>query len=193
MRKPARSEASAYSRSRNGDRWQRPKPGASFDDGIALLREHVATDDAEVAVAGCDTPAFVVAHEQQIDGRRRRGTRSSRAARNSGRSEQLRDGCASRPDFCTAMRSRSRLTLPPRDRRRAIGGDAIAAVALRKRATRPVVVTLTPVRSWISRYAMPRRNHGITRQRSDSASARPACRDHAGTRALDRFELSIAR
>ena len=39
------------------------------------------------------------------------------------------------------------------------------------RATRPMVVTLTWVRSWISRYGTPFSNSGTTRQRSDMASS----------------------
>ncbi len=34
-----------------------------------------------------------------------------------------------------------------------------------------MVVTLTPVWSWISRYGIPWRRNGITAQRSDSASS----------------------
>ena len=73
------------------------------------------------------------------------------------------DGSVSRPDFCTASLRRGCLSMASGlgiapvacavgVALQAFDGERVAAVAVgEERATRPMVVTLTPVRRWISR------------------------------------------
>ena len=221
MRVPARLCGPMYSASCGMAmaRWQRPKPSgrssrpaalvAASRLGAIVFAQHIAADDAEVADALRDQAGnVVVAHQQKID---RPGLRRSRTACRGSAGTAARNApadpaqaSARRPDFCMAMRRRSRglaaiIGCPYRRLRRAAAVVSAGAQARRVMGYRRLIAAIAlaqEARDAADRGHAHRRalvdlpvGHALQQVTAPRASDRPAprvlpaCTDRAGTRA----------